>query len=86
MPSSKNYVRNYKQEAAAESPRRQEDRAKRVAIRRAFEKANGHIPEGLDLHHKHDLGKGGSNTLANVTPIPAHKNRSYARTAKGKMK
>lgn len=86
MPSSPNYVRNYKQEAAAESPRRQGDRAKRVAIRRAYEKANGPIPAGMDLDHKKELGKGGSNTMSNVHPAPSRKNRSYPRTKSGSMK
>ena len=86
MPSSKSYIRDYRQEAASESSQRKADRAKRNAIHRAYVKANGQVPEGMDLDHKKELGKGGPNTLSNIHPMNLHKNRSYPRTSKGRMK
>lgn len=87
MPSSKNYKRNYKQEAAAESPQRKEERAMRIAARRAFEKALGHpIPEGQDVDHRQPLSKGGSNAPSNTQLQDANSNRSYPRNHDGSMK
>lgn len=87
MPSSPNYKRNYKQEAASESKQRKNSRRMRVAARYAFEQAIGHpIPAGMDVDHKKELGKGGNNALSNLHLLPAKKNRSYPRTKTGKMK
>ena len=86
MPSSKNYVRNYKQEAATESPARKEDRRKREVARRAYIKASGAIPAGVDLNHIDPLSKGGSNKPSNWDLEKAHANRSYPRTKTGAMK
>lgn len=87
MPSSKNYVRNYKQEYATETPKRREARAMRNAARREETKALGHaIPKGFDVDHIKPLSKGGSNSKGNLQLQRAHNNRSYPRTAKGAMK
>ena len=86
MPSSKNYVRNYKQEAATESPARKEDRRKREVARRAYIKASGAIPSGFDVDHIHPLSKGGSNKPSNTQLQKSSANRSYPRTKAGKMK
>ena len=86
MPSSPNYIRNYQQEAQAESPKRKSDRQKRMAARRAFEKASGPIPAGMDVHHKQPLSKGGGNNGSNIGLKSAHSNRSYPRTSSGGMK
>jgi hypothetical protein len=87
MPSSPNYVRDYKQEAATESPQRKRYRALRVQARRDFEKALGHkIPAGMDVDHDKPLSKGGSNAAKNLKLQKASDNRSYPRTKGGKMK
>ncbi len=87
MPSSKNYVRNYRQEALAESPERQKQRVLRMRARRAFETSLGHpIPIGMDVDHKKPLNKGGSNTKHNLQLQQKNANRSYPRNSKGGMK
>ena len=87
MPSSPNYVRNYRQEAQAESPKRKEQRAARVTARRVYEKAVGHkIPVGYDVDHIKPLSKGGSNVLSNLQLQKSSANRSYSRTKTGSMK
>ena len=87
MPSSPNYVRNYKQEAAAESPQRRQQRVERMAARRQVEKTLGHkIPDGMDVDHRKPLSKGGSNLPNNLGLQKASSNRSYPRTSSGAMK
>lgn len=87
MPSSKNYIRNYKQEARTESPERKLDRAKRMVARRAFEKASkSGIPEGYDVNHIKPLSRGGSNLPSNTDLRRSSPNRSYPRTKTGSMK
>jgi hypothetical protein len=87
MPSSPGYIRNYKQEAAAESPARRHQREMRIQARRSFEKSLGRpIPPGMDVDHRKPLSKGGSNTTGNLGLQSAKTNRSYPRTHKGAMK
>ena len=87
MPSSKNYVRDYKQEAASETPKRKTQRAQRMAARRAYEKAAGEpVPPGYDVDHRKPLSKGGSNRKGNLGLQRSSANRSYPRTKSGAMK
>lgn len=86
MPSSPGYVRDYKREAAIESPKRKAQRAARNAARRLYERSYGVIPSGHDVDHKRPLSKGGSNAKANLQLQPSSANRSYPRTPKGSMK
>ena len=87
MPSSKNYVRDYKQEAATESPERKKFRAERNAARRTLEHMGlVHKGDGKDVDHKRPLSKGGSNTVGNLRVRSAHANRSYPRTSRGAMR
>lgn len=86
MPSSKNYKRDYKQEAATESPERKLERTMRNEARRAFEAKLGHpIPPGMDVNHIQPLSQGGGNEN-NTDLRDAHKNRSYPRNPDGSMK
>lgn len=87
MPSSKNYVRNYKQEARAESPERREQRNMRVKARRIAEAYYGASAiKGKDIDHKQALSRGGSNHVSNLRPVDPSKNRSYSRTSSGAIK
>lgn len=87
MASSKNYKRNYKQEAATESKQRQMFRAERNTARRELVQS-GKVQrnDGQDIDHKTPLSQGGSNTLANLRIVSPHTNRSYPRNSDGSMK
>lgn len=86
MPSSPGYKRNYRQEAASESPARKAARVKRMRARRAYEKKYGKIPKGYDVDHKKPLSKGGGNKMSNLGLQKSSSNRSYRRTSSGAMK
>lgn len=86
MPSSPGYKRNYKQEAAAESPERKKQRAMRNSAHRAYESTHGNVPAGMDVDHRHPLSKGGSNAASNLGLQDSNTNRSYPRNADGSMK
>ena len=79
MPSSPNYVRNYKQEAKTDSPLRRKKRAMRNKARRVAIKA-GLVKRGdnKDVHHKD--GNAMNNKRSNLSVKSASKNRSYPRT------
>lgn len=87
MPSSPNYKRNYKQEAASEDSQRKEHRRERNQARRAMISA-GKVErnDGKDVNHKTPLSQGGSNTMANLNVKSASRNRSYPRNPDGSMK
>jgi len=87
MPSSPGYIRDYKREAAIETPERQRQRQMRVKARRAFAMTLGHpIPQGMDVDHRRPLSKGGSNKKTNLGLQKASSNRSYPRTKSGSMR
>ena len=87
MPSSKGYIRDYKQEARVERPQRKHQRVLRVPAERAMQKALGHqIPPGMDVDHRVPLSQGGSNKPSNLRLRKASVNRSYARTSSGAIK
>lgn len=91
MPSSPNYVRNYKQEYKTQKARGESGTgsdsgsAKRHRLRREALKL-GMVRRGQDLDHKKPLSKGGSNTLANARAKSPSENRSYPRNSNGSMK
>lgn len=87
MPSSPNYKRNYKQEAAAESKDRRHQRSERVQARRELiREGRVKVGDGKDVDHKTPLSRGGSNSLANLRVVDPHTNRSYPRNKDGSMK
>jgi hypothetical protein len=62
-------------------------RAQRNKARRMLEREGVvHKGDGLDVDHKKPLSKGGTTTRSNLKAVPASKNRSYKRTAKGAIK
>lgn len=88
MPSSKNYVRNYKQEYAnyQGKPDQIKKRASRNAARRKMEKA-GKVRkgDGKDVDHKNTNAK--DNSSKNLRVLSKSANRSFARNKRaGKKK
>ena len=68
MPSSKNYVRDYKQEANAESPARKKARAQRMQARRKMQKEGKVSPnDGKTVEHKKPIRSGGTNSSKNLS-------------------
>jgi len=79
MPSSPNYVRNYKQEYRTDSPLRKAKRRSRLKARRKLIKAGvAKKGDGKDVHHKD--GNALNNKRSNLSVVSARKNRSYPRT------
>lgn len=84
MASSRNYVRDYRQERLSENPKRKAERASRNRARRALAKRVG-LREllGKDVDHITPLDKGGSDAMSNLRPRNKHANRSFKRTRTG---
>ena len=79
MPSSPNYVRNYKQEYRTDSPLRKAKRRSRLKARRKLMKAGvAKKGDGKDVHHKD--GNALNNKRSNLSVVSARNNRSYPRT------
>lgn len=91
MPSSENYVRDYKQEYKTAKGRgevgtgSESGSAKRHRLRRKMLKL-GMVKPGQDVNHKKPLSKGGSNTVKNGEPTTPSQNRSFPRKSDGSMK
>lgn len=75
--------RDYKKEAARETPQRQQDRRDRQSARYAFEKKNGELPSTTQIDHKRPLSQGGSNAAGNLRAIPEKRNESFNRKGPG---
>lgn len=87
MPSSPNYKRDYKQEAANESKERREQRTERHRARRVVERVLGPAAiKGKDVDHKTPLSHGGTGALANLRVTDPSVNRSFPRNPDGSMK
>ena len=79
MPSSPNYVRDYKQEYRTDSPLRKAKRRSRLKARRKLMKAGvAKKGDGKDVHHKD--GNALNNKRSNLSVVSARRNRSYPRT------
>ena len=79
MPSSPNYVRDYKQEYRTDSPLRKAKRRSRLKARRKLIKAGvAKKGDGKDVHHKD--GNALNNKRSNLSVVSARRNRSYPRT------
>lgn len=88
MPSSKNYKRDYAQEAKTAKARGEDkDDAARHRLRYEAEK-KGIVKnnDGKDLDHKKPLSKGGKNTISNARAVDPSENRSFSRNADGSLK
>ena len=79
MPSSPNYVRNYKQEYSNDSPKRKKNRALNNKARRKMKKAGlAKVGDGKDVAHRDNNPR--NNSRSNLAMRPKRANRSYART------
>lgn len=86
MPSSKNYKRDYKQEARTESDARKHQRSERNQARQEMiKRGKASVGDGKDVGHVRALSRGGSNTLANLAIQSAASNRSFKRKSDGSM-
>jgi hypothetical protein len=88
MPSSKNYVRDYGQEAKTAKQRGEDkDNAQRHRARYAMEKA-GKVStnDGKDVGHATAVKRGGTNAPSNLKVQTVADNRSFARNPDGSMK
>lgn len=89
MPSSKNYIRNYRQEYKTAKRRKEVAagsngaNAKRKAARRKLQKAGVNV-KGRDVHHKNGNPK--DNKRSNLTVSSKSKNRSFPRNKKAGKK
>lgn len=77
------HKRDYKAEAARETPARKQARRDRKNARYAYEKANGDLPSGVHVHHKKPLSRGGTNAPSNLKAIKDTKNESFKRDGPG---
>jgi len=82
MPTPKD-KRDYKAEAAKETPARQQARRDRMNARYAYEKAHGDLPTDVQVDHKRALSAGGSNAPSNLRSIPKKQNESFNRKGPG---
>lgn len=79
-PASK---RDYKAEAAKETPARQQARRDRMKARYDYEKKNGDLPSTTHVDHKKPISQGGTNAPGNLRAIPKAKNESFKRDGPG---
>lgn len=87
MPSSKNYKRDYAQEAKTAKARGEvADSNTRHKARRAYEKANGDLPTNIEVDHKKHLASGGGNNLSNLRARAKSANRADNGHKKGEKK
>lgn len=75
--------RNYKAEAARETPARKQARRDRMKARYDYEKAHGNLPTNVQVDHIKPISEGGTNAKSNLRAIPKAKNESFKRTGPG---
>lgn len=75
--------RDYKKEAARESPKRREERRMRQRARYAYEKKHGDLPTNVQVDHVKPLSGGGKNVESNLRAIPKKQNESFNRAGPG---
>lgn len=75
--------RNYKAEAARETPERKQARRDRMKARYDYEKVHGNLPSSVHVDHKKPISQGGTNAKSNLRAIPKDRNESFKRTGPG---
>ena len=80
--------RNYANEYAKYqgTPKQLAAQSERHKARRAYEKANGVLPDNVDVDHKKALSNGGTSNVSNLQAATRGTNRSFSRTKTGAMK
>lgn len=68
--------RDYQREMQLWGPNATKEQSQRHKARRAYEKAHGPIPKGMDVDHKKAIKDGGGNSLANLRLLTKKANRS----------
>lgn len=81
---SRDYKREY--ELYQGTPEQLKAQSERHKARRAYEKANGKLPDNVDVDHVKPMSKGGTNALSNLRAASKSKNRSFARNADNSIK
>lgn len=84
MATKRNYAAEYKNYQG--TPKQLAAQSERHKARRAYEKANGTLPDDVDVDHKKAMSKGGTSNLSNLRASTDNSNRSFARTKNGTMK
>jgi len=82
MPTPKE-KRDYKAEAARETPARQQARRDHMNARYAYEKEHGDLPSTTHVDHKKPISQGGTSDKSNLRVIPKARNESFKRTGPG---
>jgi 5-methylcytosine-specific restriction endonuclease McrA len=80
----RNYALEYKNYQG--TPKQLAAQSERHKARRAFEKANGSLPDDVDVDHKKAMSKGGTSKLSNLQAATDNANRSFSRNKTGTMK
>jgi len=80
----RNYALEYKNYQG--KPKQLAAQSERHKARRAFEKANGSLPDDVDVDHKKAMSKGGTSKLGNLQAATDNANRSFSRNKNGTMK
>jgi 5-methylcytosine-specific restriction endonuclease McrA len=75
--------RNYKKEAASETPARQQARRDRMNARYAYEKKHGDLPTDTQVDHRKPISQGGTNDPKNLRAISKARNESFKRAGPG---
>ncbi len=84
MAKPRNYALEYKNYQG--TPEQLAAQSERHKARRAYEKANGKLPDSVDVDHKKAMSKGGSSKVGNLQAASRAANRSFARTKTGALK
>lgn len=79
-PASK---RDYKAEAARETPARKQARRDRMNARNAYEREHGDLPTNVQVDHIKPISQGGTNDPKNLRAIPKARNESFNRAGPG---
>jgi 5-methylcytosine-specific restriction endonuclease McrA len=84
MAKPRNYAEEYRNYQG--TPAQLAAQSERHKARRAYEKANGTLPDTMDVDHKKAMSKGGKSGLGNLQAATEGANRSFSRTKTGAMK
>lgn len=75
--------RDYKKEAARETPARKQARRDRMTARYQYEKTHGDLPTDTQVDHKKAISQGGTNAPGNLRAISKKRNESFNRAGPG---